>query len=170
MRGLYALVLAVGAFALTNAQHPVDMSYSLTIANAPEGSTSAIYAALNAPPRWTSTQVTLALPRTTAASAHYVDAADGFQATWFGINVPTDWETLAQTTPFYWGNLNAAEKWSPGGAYVIHGGSYEVIPVRDNFTDSSTEIDYYLMINRPADPAMLRYRLNFDSQGPKWFW
>ena len=125
----------------------------------------ALYSALNGPPKYTEKQVSMILPYSVEASAHYTD-----KDTWFGVNVPPEWITKSEHTPYYWGNLNAKEKWAPGSAYVIKGGEHEVIPVRENFTDSSSSLDYYLMINRPDEPRMLRYRLNFGDDGPGWYW
>jgi hypothetical protein len=169
MRFLFTLALVAGALAFA-VSDPIDLSYTIKIANVPEDSTNALYSALNGPPRWTSTQASMHLPYSVEASAHYTDTEIDSDAVWFGTNVPADWITMSEHTPYYWGNLNSKEKWSPGPAYVIQGGEYEVIPVRENFTDSSTSLDYYLMINRPSDPRMLRYRMNFGTDGPEWYW
>ena len=172
MRFLFALALVAGALALAAAQ-PVQVSYTVKVANVPNNTANAIHTALNGPPRWTQEPVdngSPLMPTTLAATEHYKDIEENSDAVWFGVNVPDEWIGPSATEPFYWGNLNSLTKWSPGPAYVISGGQYEVIPVRDNFTDSSSDISYYLMINRPTNPKMMRYRLNWDADGPHWWW
>jgi hypothetical protein len=168
MRTFLALALAAAALALATSA-PIDISYQLKVSNAVDSTISTLYGALNDPPTWTSARLTLALPETTTSDGHYLDATDG--AGWFGVNVPGDWLSMAEGNDIYWGNLNSLTKWAPGATYQIAGGRYEVIPQRDNFTAPGSALDYFLMINRPADPKMLRYRLNFGPDGsPTWYW
>ena len=176
MRFLFALALVAGALVLA-AGTPVHMSYTIKVAAdaATDAAQAAIHKALNGPPRWTKKGVgapngSMPLPTAVAATAHYTDIEEDSDAVWFGVNVPDEWIEPSATMPFYWGNLNSLTKWSPGPSYDIGGGEYEVIPMRDNFTDSSSSIDYHLMINRPTNPKMLRYRLNWDADGPHWWW
>jgi len=172
MRLLFALALVAGALALA-AGTPFQMSYTVKVANVPENSLDALHTALNGPPRWTNRPVGSGtnggMATVVAASAYYMDKEPTSDAVWFGVNVPDDWVDGAIETWFYWGNLNSLTKWSPGPAYVISGGQYEVIPVRDNFTDSSSSIDHFLAINRPTELKMLRYRLHWDAEGPHWW-
>jgi len=172
MRSLFALALVAGALALA-AGHPIQVSYAVKVANVPNKTANAIHVALNGPPRWTQEpvgNVTRQMPRDVPATHHYTDIEENSDAVWFGINVPGTWILPSTTEPFYWGGLNSPTKWSPGPAYVVDVGQYEVIPVRENFTDSSSDISYYFMINRPTNSNMMRYRLNWDADGPHWWW
>jgi hypothetical protein len=108
----------------------------------------------------------VALPRTTAASENFNDAVR--QGSWFGVNVLNDWLSSADTSNY--GNLKTNSKWSLGPAYVIQGGPHEVIGIRANFTDPvMPETLYYLVINRPAESTMLRYRIDLASIPSYWY-
>ena len=169
MRCLLALTLVASAIAFA-AGDPHDLSYTITIAGVPDSQIAAIYSALNGPPRWTHEHNGMQLPSSLSETAHYTDIEPDSDAVWFGFNVPPEWLTMSATTPYFWGNLNSMTKWSPGPAYAVQGGRYEIIPNRENFTDSSSLLDCYIMINRPDDSRMQRYRLNFGANGPKWYW
>jgi hypothetical protein len=166
MRLAFFSALAASALSLVASQH-IDLAYKLKIDTATEN-LGPIYKALNESPRWTDKQLSLALPGSTPANGQYKDA--NIQATWFGVNVPASWVADAPKDKLFWGGLNTPEKWAPGESYHVHGGSYEVIPQTESFTDSSADLDYYLMINRPSEPKMMRYRINFGDNGLKWYW
>jgi hypothetical protein len=106
------------------------------------------------------------LPQTTAASEYYNDAVK--QGSWFGVNVLDDWLSSADDSNY--GNLETSSKWSLGPAYVIQGDPHEVIGIRANFTGPSLAgAMYYLVINRPAESTMLRYRIDPASIPPNWY-
>jgi len=107
-----------------------------------------------------------ALPQTTAASEYYNDAVN--QGSWFGVNVMDDWLSSADDSNY--GNLKTNSKWSLGPAYVIQGGPHEVVGIRANFTGPDmTGAMYYLVINRPAESTMLRYRIDPASIPSSWY-
>ena len=106
------------------------------------------------------------LPQTTAASEYYNDAVK--QGSWFGVNVLDDWLSSADDSNY--GNLETSSKWSLGPAYVIQGDPHEVIGIRANFTGPSLAgAMYYLVINRPAESTMLRYRIDPASIPSSWY-
>ena len=168
------LTLALLAAALVLARgNPVDISYTLKVANA-DGNTvignqtaqdrrDAIYTALNTPQHRTGY---IALPQTTAASEYYNDAVK--QGSWFGVNVLDDWLSSADSSNY--GHLKTNSKWSLGPAYVIQGGPHEVVGISANFTGPNMPgAMYYLVISRPAESTMLRYRIDPASIPNSWY-